>query len=53
MWDLKHATNNLLQNQNSLRDIVIDLWLPRRRRARVGCTGSLGLLDANYYIQKG
>lgn len=27
-----------------------DLWLPRRRREKVGWPGSLGLLDANYYI---
>ena len=27
-----------------------DLWLPRGREVQEGCTGNLGLADANYYI---
>ena len=26
-----------------------DLWLPKQREERVGWTGSLKLVDANYY----
>ena len=30
-----------------------DLWLPRGEEEGVGWTRSLGLVDANYYIQNG
>ena len=39
-----------LQNRNSFIDMEDRLVLPRGRGEGVGWTGSLGLVDANYFI---
>ena len=38
-----------LQKHSRLQTWRADLWLPVGRREGVGWTGSLGLVDANYY----
>ena len=51
MWNLKYGTDEPMgQNRNRLADIENDLWLPRGSGEGVGLMGSLGLVDANYYI---
>ena len=53
MWNLKYDTNELIYETDTDSQIQrTDLWL-LRRRAREGWIGSLGLADANYYIQDG
>ena len=42
-------TNEPIQNRNRLTDMENRL-VPRRRGEGVGWMGSLGLVDANYYI---
>ena len=44
------AQMNLPTEQKQTTDMKTDLWLPRGRGRTVGCTGSLELIDANYYI---
>ena len=53
MWNLKYDTNEL----------IYETWTHRHREQTCGCqrgegmeegwTGSLGLVDANYYIEHG
>ena len=50
MWNLKYGTNEATYKTNRLTDIHNNLWLPKRRGEGMGWTGSLGLVDANYYI---
>ena len=38
------------RNRLNRHEERIDLWLPRGRGEGVGWAGSLGLVDANYYI---
>ena len=48
-WNLKYGTNEpILRTEGDSLAWRTDLWLPRGRRQRVGWTGSLGLVDANY-----
>ena len=50
MWDLKYGANELIYRTETVSQTWrADLWLPRERWERVGWTGSLGLVDANYY----
>jgi len=51
MWNLKYDTNeSIYKTETDSEKWRTDLWLPRRRRVEVGWTGSLGLVEANYYI---
>ena len=43
MWNLKYGTNDLLSKKQTCG------W-PRGMGEAVGWTGSLGLVDVNYYI---
>ena len=49
MWNLKYGTKEPIYS-NRLPDIENRLWLPRGKGKGVGWTGTLGLVDANYYI---
>ena len=51
MWNLKYGTNESIYKIEADSQIWrTDLWLPRGREEGMGWTGSLGLVDANYYI---
>ena len=51
MWNIKYGTNELIyKTETDSETQRTDLWLPRGRGEEVGSTGSLGLVDANYYI---
>ena len=51
MWHLNLGTNNpLYKTESDSQTQRTDLWLPRGRGEVVGCTGSMGLGDANYYV---
>ena len=53
MWNLKYDTNELIyKTEADSQTQRTDLWLPRGRVPE-GWSGSLGLADANYYIQNG
>ena len=53
-WNLKYGTNEpIYKTETDSQTWRTDLWLPRGREEGVGWTGSLGLVDANYYIQNG
>ena len=52
MWNLKYDTNELIYKTETDSQRT-DLWLPRGRGMGEGWSGSLGLADANYYIQNG
>ena len=52
MWNLKYDTNELIYETGSQTQKT-DSSLPRQRRTGEGWIGSLGLADANYYIQNG
>ena len=45
MWDLKYDMNERIYEQKQIQ--------VQKRRGEKGRTGSLGLADANYYIQDG
>ena len=49
MWNLKYGTNAPIFRTETLT-LRTDLWLSKGRGEGVGWTGSLGLVDANYYI---
>ena len=52
MWNLKYDTNGLIyKTEIDSQTQRTDLWLPKG--SGEGWTGSLGLVDANYYIQNG
>ena len=52
MWNLKYGTNEpVYKTETDAQTQRTDLWLPRGTGEGVGWTGSLGLVDANYYIQ--
>ena len=53
MWSLKYGTNEPIYKPETDSTDRTDLWLPRRRGKGVGCIGSLGLVDANYYNENG
>ena len=44
---------NLSMKQKETHGQRTDLWLPREGRQGEGSFGSLGLADANYYIESG
>ena len=51
MQNLKYGTNEpIYKREIDSQTYRTDLWLPSRRGAREGGTGSMGLVDANYYI---
>ena len=51
---LKYDTNELIQKTEiDSQTQQADLWLPRGKEVGEGRNGSLGLADANYYIQDG
>ena len=52
MWNLKYDTNEVIyETETDSRTYRTDLWLPRG--VGEGCTGSLGLADATFYIENG
>ena len=54
MWNLKYGANELIsKTETDSQTWRTDLCLPRGRGVREGWTVSLGLADANYYIQHG
>ena len=54
MWNLKHGTNEpIYKRETDLQTQRTDLWLPRGKGEGEKWTGTLGLVDANYYIQDG
>ena len=51
MWNLKYGTNEpLYETETDSQTQRTDLWLPRGRGEEMGWTGTLGLVDANYYF---
>ena len=48
MWSLKHGTNDLFTKQKQIMDMEDRLEFAGRQG--VGWIGSVGLVDANYYI---
>ena len=54
MWNLKCDTNELIHvTETDSQTQRTDLWLPRGIGVGEGWTGSLGLANANYYIENG
>ena len=54
MWNLKYDTNDrMYETEKDAQTQRRDLWLPRERELREQWIWSLGLADANYYIQSG
>ena len=52
-WNLKYGTNEpIYKTETDSQTWRTDLWLPKGRGRGVGWTGSLGLADANYSIEK-
>ena len=53
-WNLKYDTNEpIYKTETDSQTQRTDLCLPKRTGEGVGSTGSLGLVDANYYIWNG
>ena len=51
IWNLKYGTNEpIYKTETDSKTWRIDLRLPREREEGAGWTGSLGLVDTNYYI---
>ena len=50
MWELKYGTKEPTGKTNRLTDIENRLVVAKGDDEGVGGTGSLGLVDANYYI---
>ena len=53
MWNLKHCTNESIdktETDSQRTDMENRLVVARGRGEEVGWTGSLGLVDVNYYI---
>ena len=54
MWNLKYDINELIyETETDSQTQRTDLELPREREFGERRTGSLGLADANYYMQNG
>ena len=52
MWTLKYDTDEpIYESETDSQTQRTDLWLPRGSGVEPGWTGSLGLADANYYMQ--
>ena len=53
MWNLKYGTNEpIFKTEIDTQTQRTDLWLPEEGKGE-GWTGSLGFVDANYYIYNG
>ena len=51
MWNLKCGTNKSgYRKETDSQAWRVDLWLTVEGEEEVGWMGSLGMLDANYYI---
>ena len=51
IWNLKYDTNEpIYETETDSRTQRTDFWLPKGSGVGEGWTGSLGLVDANYYI---
>ena len=51
MKNLNYGTNEpIYRTETDAQTERTDVWLPGGRRKGAGWTGSLGLVDANYYI---
>ena len=50
MWNLKYATNDPIYKTETDSDIESRLVVAKGEEEGVGKTGSLGLVDAKYYI---
>ena len=53
MWNLKHGTNEPINKTNRITDMENRLVVAKGEGEGVGWTGSLGLVDTNYYIENG
>ena len=54
MWNLKNDTKvNFYEIETDSQTSGTDLWLPRLNGVGKGWSGSLGLADANCYMQDG
>ena len=54
MCNLQYGKNeSVYRKETDFQTWRTDLWLPRERGEGVGWTGSLELVDTNYYIQNG
>ena len=52
LWNLKYDRNELVyETEADSQAWIIDLWLPKGREGDGDEFGSLGLVDARYYIQ--
>ena len=53
MWNLNYDTNEpIYETETESGTYRIDWWSPRGREMGEGWIGSLGLVDANYYMDK-
>ena len=53
IWNLIYGTNEpIYKKETNSWTWRTDLWLPRGMEEGVGWTGSLGLVDENYYTFK-
>ena len=51
MWNLNYNTNNpIYETETESQTEKVDWWLPRGRGVGEARSGSLGLIDANWYI---
>ena len=50
MWSLKYGTDDLSTKQKQITDMEIRPLFAREEQGEKGMEGSLGLIDANYYI---
>ena len=51
MWNLKYDTNEpIYETETESQTERVDWWLPRGRGVGEARSGSLGLIDANWYI---
>ena len=50
VWNLKYGTNEpVCKTETDSQTQRTDSWLPRGKREEMGWTGSLRLVDKNYY----
>ena len=51
MWNQKYGTNKpIYKTEIDSQILRTDLWLPKGKGERVGCTENLGLVDTKYYV---
>ena len=54
MWNQKYGSDELIyKTETNSQAQRADMWLPRGRGEEEGGTGSLGLVDTNYYVENG